>query len=275
MERIITVLHNPEKNQARKSVGDLTRWLKKKGYGVVTKLSDRRLPLSQFAIALGGDGTILRVSRRLAPLGIPILGINLGRLGFLVETDFKDLFPTLRKALRSKLKIEEHLMLRVSLLRRNKKIFGSLSLNDCYLHAGSSARVIDIETFLNGEFLAEYTGDGVIVSTPTGSTAYSMAASGPIVYPELPVILLTPICPHTLAQRPLLVSSKDKLELIIKNCPARQFIFLSIDGQEIIKVREGDRILVEAALRKMKLLVNPEKSYYQILRTKLRWGERY
>jgi len=147
-------------------------------------------------------------------------------------------------------------------------------VNDCYLHAGSSGRIIEIETSLNGTYLATYTGDGLIVSTPTGSTAYSLAASGPIVSPQLSVILLTPICPHTLAQRPLLVSCQDKIELKVKECPKEQGVVLALDGQEYVNVKKSERVAVELASKKLRLLVDAERNYYEILRTKLRWGER-
>lgn len=275
MSQKVAVLYNPEKVEAKKALPSLLRWLKKNWVRTVTGLSRAGLSQVEFAIVLGGDGTILRMARTLAPLGIPILGVNLGRLGFLAETDFKDLYPTLKKALQSQLKIEERMMLQASLFdRQQKRLFSSLALNDCYLHASTNPRVIEIEASLNGEYLATYTGDGLILSTPTGSTAYALAASGPIVSPELPVILITPICPHTLAQRPLLVSSRDRLELSVKASSANPVALFSVDGQASIKVRRGEKIFIEAAAQKLKLLINPKRSYYEILRTKLRWGER-
>lgn len=278
MQRKIAVLYNPEKPKARSTFLSLVSWLKKNRVQPITNLSNNKISECEFAIVLGGDGTILRVARALSPLGVPILGVNLGRLGFLAETDFKNLYPTLKKALNNELKVEERSMIHVSLFKNSrinsKPLVDSLALNDCYLHAGSIARIIEIDAYLNGDYLATYTGDGVIVSTPTGSTAYSLAASGPIVSPELPVILLTPICPHTLAQRPLLISNKGRLELIIKNCPMDQYIFFSLDGQENIKIKKDTRILVETAPQTVKLVVDPKRNYYKILRTKLRWGER-
>ena len=181
----------------------------------------------------------------------------------------------LTKALRSELGIEERVMVNVSGIRKNKQArFSALALNDCYFHAGPSSRITEIEDNVNGKYLATYTGDGIIVSTPTGSTAYSMAASGPIVSPNLPVMLITPICPHTLAQRPILVSSRDKIELTIVSGAQNRYVLLSIDGQENVKIQERERILVEAAPEKARLLVHPQSNYYEILRAKLRWGER-
>lgn len=273
MSNSVAVLYNPDKSEAKKASAFLIRWLKKEGIRVVTTLVRSKLETAQFAVVLGGDGTILRVSKFLGPIGIPILGVNLGRLGFLAETDPKNLYLSLKLALRGELKVEERLMMKVTLLRRGKTVFDSLAMNDCYLHTASSGRIIDIETSVNGQYLTNYTGDGLIVSTPTGSTAYSLAASGPIVSPELQVIVLTPICPHTLAQRPLILSNRDRVEMTVK-IKTESPILCFVDGQESIGVKNGDRIIVEAAPQKVKLMVNPKKSYFEILRTKLGWGER-
>jgi NAD+ kinase len=273
VEKRVAVLYNPEKPQARKAFVHLVGWFKKNKVGVITSLNHSSLAQSEFAVVLGGDGTILRVGKALAPLGVPILGVNLGRLGFLAETDLKHLYPTIKKALNSELESEERLVLKVSVFGKDKKkILTSLALNDCYLHAGSGARIVEIETFVNGGYLATYTGDGLIVSTPSGSTAYSLAASGPIVSPQLQVILVTPICPHTLAQRPLLISSGDRLEIVVKECGGDMLV--SVDGQQNVKIRKETRIFVEASPDRLRLLVKPRRSYYEILRTKLRWGER-
>ena len=271
MDRSVAVLYNPEKVQAKQAFRALTSWLKKQGIRVLTRPGDSRISEAEFAVVLGGDGTILSQARSLAPRGVPILGVNFGRLGFLAATEFKDLYPMVKKALNNGLQSEERLMLRVTVFGKGPKpVLASLALNDCYLHAGSSSRIVEVETRLNGKFLTTYKGDGVIVSTPSGSTAYSLAAQGPLVSPGLPVILITPICPHTLSQRPLLVSSLDELELVV-NDPSTALLF-SLDGQLNSKVRKGSRIHVVAAKERLKLLVNPDRNYYDILRTKMGWG---
>jgi NAD+ kinase len=272
--KTVAVFSNPDKPEAKKAFQAVVRWLGGRRVQVVASESPAKLAGAQFAVVLGGDGTILRVSRFLAPLGIPILGVNLGRLGFLAETDCKDLWPVLQKALDGELHVEERLMLDVSVVRGKKSIFHSLALNDCYLHAGSSARMLEIRTSLNSDFLAEYFGDGLIVSTPTGSTGYSLAASGPIVSPDLPIFLLTPICAHTLAQRPLLVTSRGRLEMAVQGIRKDHFASLSIDGQDTCRVRTGDVVRVESSEARTQLLIQPGRSYYEILRAKLRWGER-
>lgn len=275
MDKKVAVFCNPEKPESKQALKSVFAWFKKNRVKVITDLSSPQLSSSEFAVVLGGDGTILRIARQCAPLEIPILGVNLGRLGFLAETDCKNLFQTLKKALYSELKVQERLMLKIDLVKRKQKSKKSfIAVNDCYLHTSLSSRVIEIETYINHDYLAAYVGDGLIISTPTGSTAYSLAASGPIVSPELPVILVTPICPHTLTQRPLVISDKDCLELTVKTPDTDGYSLLSFDGQERIKIHHGDIIHIETAPQKLKLLVDPRKSYYEILRTKLKWGER-
>ncbi|OGR84445.1 MAG: hypothetical protein A2901_08445 [Elusimicrobia bacterium RIFCSPLOWO2_01_FULL_54_10] len=272
MTRRVVVFCNPDKAEAKRAFKSLSAWLKKKGVGIIPHLSDPLCSSADFAVALGGDGTILAAARALAPHRVPILGVNLGRLGFLAATEFKNLKSMVQSALKGDLKVEERLMLRVSVFGKGGKArFSTLAMNDCYLHAGSSSRIVEVETRLNGEFLTVYKGDGVIVSTPTGSTAYSMAAGGPIVSPGLGVLVVTPISPHTLSQRPLLVSDHGRLDLIVKRSPSS--MFFSVDGQVNAKLEQGARVEVRAAEKKLRILVNPKRSYFEILRAKLGWGK--
>lgn len=289
MARAVAVLYNPDKPEAKKTYDSLLRWLKQHDVHPLTQLSDPRMLSAEFAIVLGGDGTILRVARPLAPLGVPILGVNLGRLGFLADTAVGDLHRTIQKALKHELNLEERSMLKVQVYRKKKLVandpadrqsvplgkpaLSSLALNDCYLHSGATGRIVEFEAHLNDHYLATYNGDGLIIATPTGSTAYSLAASGPIVAPELPVMLITPICPHTLAQRPLVVSNADRLKIEVKTAGSQAHV--SVDGQENLRVKASDLITIEHAPHKLKLLVTPGKNYFHILRMKLGWGERW
>ena len=271
MSRRVVVYSNPDKPQAKRVFSVLAAWLKRRKVGVVRRLSDPLARTAEFAVTLGGDGTILAAARALAPHGVPMLGVNLGRLGFLAATEFKTLYSAVQKALDGRLAVEERLMLDVRVFGKGKKqTLSCLALNDCYLHAGSTSRITQVETSLNGEYLTTYKGDGVIVSTPTGSTAYSLAANGPILSPRLGVLLVTPICPHTLSQRPLVISDRSRLDLSVGR--TSQPMLLSIDGQINGKVGPGTRVEVRAAERKLRLLVDPKRSYFGILRRKLGWG---
>ncbi len=272
MNKSVVLYHHPDKPEARKAFLGLKSWLKGKKAGVLTNINDPRCASADFAVVLGGDGTILAAARALAPHGVPILGVNMGRLGFLAGTEVKNLHRMVLLALEGKLKIQERLMLKVTVYGLGKKILhSSLAMNDCYLHAGSSSRIVEVDTKLNGEFVTTYKGDGVIIATPTGSTAYSLAAAGPIVSPDLEVLLVTPICPHTLSQRPLVVSSRGRLELIIRRSSSP--MLFSLDGQVNRELKVGARIEIQTADKKLRLLTDPNSGYFEILRTKLNWGK--
>lgn len=275
MAKQVAVFCNFDKPETRATRKAVLAWLRKNRVEAVQHLSSPNLKSCEFAVVLGGDGTMLQFAKALAPAGVPILGVNLGRLGFLAENSPKNLENALKKALDSKLEIEERLMLKISIYKDSRaKAYKSLyALNDCYLHASSTNRIAEIEASLNGRYLTTYNGDGLIIATPTGSTAYSLAASGPIVSPRLPVLLITPICPHTLAQRPLLISQEDQLEMKLSASGRAQNVFLSADGQQSIKLSKSDRVSVENAPVRAKFLVQPGRNYYDILRAKLKWGD--
>ncbi len=273
--RRVAVLCNFDKPEAKSAHQTVVRCLNKNHVRVIEDGANSSFDSCEFAVALGGDGTMLRAARTMTPLGVPVLGVNLGRLGFLAEISPKNLEATLKKALNNDFEIEERSLLQVSIFSgsSSKARHTFLALNDCYLHASSTSRIVEIETFLNDRYLATYTGDGLIVATPTGSTAYSLAASGPIVSPRLPVMLLTPICPHTLAQRPLVISAEDRLELRLCASGRGRDVSLSADGQRSVKLGKRDRVIIESAALKAKFLVQPGRNYYEILRNKLKWGE--
>jgi NAD+ kinase len=194
-------------------------------------------------------------------------------LGFLAETDPKEIFPFLEEVLRGNFRIEERMMLEVT-VKSGKNATRELALNDCTIRSGNNGRVISITAKVNDEFLANYLGDGLIVATPTGSTAYSLAASGPIVHPHLSLFILTPICPHTLAQRPLIISTNHRLELSVIPKSLLEKPIISIDGQINLPIKKDDIISICCFNKPLKLIVNPKRKYFQVLRAKLKWGER-
>lgn len=236
------------------------------------------LRLADIAIALGGDGTMLRASRLLAPHSIPLLGINSGGLGFLSGTDEADFKADVDRILEGKFFLEERSMIEAEVWRGGKKLFGpNIALNDAVIRCGDQARAISLRARSGERWVADYFGDGVIISTPTGSTAYALAASGPIVDPGLNVTLITPICPHTLTQRPLIVPSTEKLTIKLTTRRPNETaprVLLSLDGQVGCSLKVGDEVRISRYARPFKLLLNPKRSYYEVLRRKLRWGER-
>lgn len=239
---------------------------------------DEHLRMADIAVALGGDGTMLRAARLLAPHSIPLLGINSGGLGFLSGTDAADFSRDCGAILAGKFAIEERSMITVETLRDGKRIFGpNIALNDCVIRCGDQARAISLRTSSSGRWVADYFGDGLIVSTPTGSTAYALAASGPIVDPGLDVLLVAPICPHTLTQRPLIIPAQEPMAIRLTtrrpNEPSPRAL-MSLDGQLGCALKVGDEVRITRFDRPFKLLINPKRSYYEVLRRKLHWGER-
>lgn len=223
-------------------------------------------------IVLGGDGTMLGVARLVAGRDIPILGINLGGLGFITEVNRDEIFSAVEKALSGEYKVEERIMLSAHVSRSGESFPDFTVLNDVVVNKGALARMTDLETFVNGAYVTTFKADGLIISSPTGSTAYSLAAGGPILYPTLNSIILTPICPHTLTNRPIVLPDTVVIEVILKS--DSEDVFLTLDGQKGFPLQKGDVIEVRKAECTTKLLVAPDRDYFKTLRTKLKWGER-
>ncbi|MBP1721465.1 MAG: inorganic polyphosphate kinase [Deltaproteobacteria bacterium] len=223
-------------------------------------------------IVLGGDGTLLSVARLSRVESIPVLGINLGGLGFLTEISKEETFPVLEKIIAGDFETEQRLMLKATILRQGEIIGESTVLNDIVINKGVLARIIDMETYIDGTYLTTFKADGLILATPTGSTAYSLAAGGPIVYPSLNSIIVNPICPHTITNRPLVVHDTATVKIILKT--ANQNVHITLDGQVGMPLQEGDVVEAHKAPGHIQLIRSPYKTYFELLRTKLRWGER-
>ena len=267
MKKILLV-YNSKKREAVNTLKLLQTWLKDKKVSVSSVTSDSKtLPKADICIALGGDGTIIRVAKKIAPYGVPVMGKNLGSLGFLAETDPQEMREALEKVLKGDYKIEKRLLLEVEV--KGKKY---IAVNDCTVREALASRIVLLKVNVDNVPLTEYLGDGLIISTPTGSTAYSLAAGGPIVNPKLPVFIITPICPHTLSQRPIILSSASKITVEVPAYKSNKNINLSIDGQENIKISSGQSITIKKSKYEMKLITHPDKSYFNILRSKLNWG---
>ena len=222
------------------------------------------------ALVLGGDGTLLAAARLLEEVDIPILGINLGSMGFLTEVSLEDIYINLEKVIEGDFFIEERMRLKAGLMRGGDLIAEFMVLNDVVINKGALARIIDMETLVDGESVTTFNADGLIISTPTGSTAYSLAAGGPIVEPNLDIIIISPICPHTLTNRPLVVSGGSEVEVVLVSDSGR--VYLTLDGQEGLGLEEGDRIRIKASERRVRLIRTGHKSFFEVLRTKLHWG---
>lgn len=279
----IGIIAKTDKPQAIDVSRELVEWLKNKGsepvideaLAALLKISgcsrEEVASKSDMLLVLGGDGTILAAARFAGATGIPILGVNLGSLGFLTEITIEELYPAMEKVLKGEYETEERVMLSAGIIRDNEEIAKYTVLNDVFVSRGSTARIIDLETRINGDYVTTYKADGLIVSTPTGSTAYSLSAGGPIIYPSLHAFALTPICPHTLTQRPIIVSDDSVITISILS---KEDILITHDGIAGPALHYGDVVEVKKADAVIHLIKSPYRNYYEVLRTKLKWGER-
>jgi len=261
--------------------GELHDWLIKRqcrvkvDIGLANAVKGDCLPLSEMTdvvelmVVLGGDGTLLHVARQMIDSNIPILGINLGRLGFLTETPIGSMFDAVAEVLDGNLKTKHHFTLHAETWRGNEKLNTGSAINDVVLQRRAHPRMIGFEMFSRDQLVFRMRGDGLVLATPAGSTAYSLSAGGPIVHPEVDAISVVPVCPHTLSNRPIVVPANDiiQLRLIESPLPAS----LNLDGQEHMAVNEGDRVMVRKG-GSISLVYLPERHYYQVLKSKLNWA---
>lgn len=226
-------------------------------------------------LVLGGDGTLLSMADCIAEAGsgIPILGVNFGSLGFLTEVTLPELYPSLEAVLTCRAHVEERMMLR-STTTRGGRVFGQqIALNDAVLTKTARSRMIDLSVSVGGDFVTRVKADGLIIATPTGSTAYNLAAGGPIVQPNVDALVLTPIAPHTLTNRPIVIPSTSVVR-VQPNMEERDEVFVTFDGQAGHQLQAGDEIIVRRADAPLRLVRPSTRSYFEVLRTKLKWGER-
>jgi NAD+ kinase len=296
----IGIIANLTKDGATQIVAEVFGWLQSRGiHPLITKdcaaavwtdsepahtgsyrLMDREelVHRADGLVVFGGDGTLLNVARLPGAESVPILPVNLGSLGFLTEVTLDELYPALTKVLEGDFQLDERMMLRVKLHkeegeeRRGEACLAptSVALNDAVISKGPFSRIISLESYIDGEHVATYSADGLIVSTPSGSTAYSLSAGGPIVHPSLSAFILTPICPHTLTVRPHIVSAESRVSIVVRSVHCN--IMLTIDGQEAFNLHPDSVVEIEKASETIKLIKSRKRSYYEVLKTKLKWG---
>ncbi len=283
--KIVGIFSKPGSQAATELVPELLRWLKQRGIearldndtaryaGMLVGLDRAHVPEGcGLCVVLGGDGTLLSAARAVGNRGIPILAVNLGGLGFLTSIPMEDLFPQLELALAGGQECTRRKMLRVSLVREQSVVAQYHALNDVVIAKSTIARIVDLEAWAGECFLCEYKADGLIISTPTGSTAYSLSAGGPIVYPTVNAICLTPISPHTLTNRPLIVPSDMTIRIVSR--AKDEEAYLTVDGQVGSPLESGDAVECSIAPFDVLLIRTPDKTFFDVLRQKLKWGER-
>jgi NAD+ kinase len=226
----------------------------------------------ELLIVLGGDGTLLSAARALGNHHVPILAVNLGGLGFLTSVTLDEMYPALEQVLAGKHRTSERMMLDAEIVRDGKVTERQCALNDAVANKAAIARMLDFDVYVNEDSVGRYRADGLVVATPTGSTAYSLAAGGPIIDPDLDAFVITPICPHMLTNRPLVVPGSARIGLDFT--PANEPVYITLDGQIGFQLKPQDRVTITQSRSRVALVRPPSKSYFEVLRNKLKWGER-
>ncbi len=268
--------------QARKKADEFELWLIQKNIEVIRRESSPPgihsmtnnksvAPRDLFCVfVLGGDGTFLSAVRWVADRSIPVLGVKFGKIGFLAETAAASLFPAAENILKNDFTIHRRRRLDVQVMRGDKELISETVLNDIVINRGALARLASIVTYINGDYLTTFKADGLIVATPTGSTAYSLAAGGPVIHPEVPGIIISPICPFTLTNRPLIVP--ESIEIKLKLEKGASDIMLTFDGQEGLDITDKDTIFIRKSSHPLNMITLPGRHYFNVLKTKLRWS---
>ena len=285
----IGIVLKPHQPDALRTICDLTIWLAQKGIELVggpeverervehetgcsvPELEGDKLAESvDLILVLGGDGTMISTARMIGDHEVPVLGVNYGGLGYLAEFRIEELYTALESILSNNYRLDKRVMLRIDLQRGDQPVTSSRVLNDVVINKSALARIIEIEAYLNQQFVNSFRADGLIVSTPTGSTAYNLSAGGPVIFPSMNAIVITPICPFTLSNRPIVVPDDAAIELRLKT--DQEEVALTLDGQVGVPLKVDDRVMICKSLTTFNLIQPSNRNYFDVLRDKLRWG---
>ena len=282
--KAVGIISKPRSDHAATLIPELCAWLKQHDVNVLldgesaayasgtTGLSREKVANgSQLLVVLGGDGTLLSAARAAIGRDIPLFAVNLGGLGFLTAIKVEELYPQLERALHGEYDVVARRMLHAELWRAGRCIAKHEALNDMVLTKSEIARMIDLEVYVDGNFMCVYKADGLIVATPTGSTAYSLSAGGPIMIPAVPALTITPICPHMLTNRPVIVPEETEIQVIVRGTAPT---YLTIDGQVGEQLESGDQIMCRRSEHTVRLVRPPDQLFFDVLREKLKWGDR-
>lgn len=287
--RRVGIIVKPHQPEALQTVCGAIKWLAQRGIALAgtpdlerdriehqTGCAVESYPPDQLAanvdlmIVLGGDGTMIATARMLGDCEVPVLGVNYGGLGYLAEFRIEELYTALESILAGNYRVDTRVMLAVELVRGAEEVTRNRVLNDVVINKSALARIIEIEAYLNGQFVNSFRADGLIVSTPTGSTAYNLSAGGPVIYPSMNAVVITPICPFTLSNRPIVVPDDAEIELFLKT--EEEDVALTLDGQVGFPLQCRDRVRIKKSKATFKLVQPMNRNYFEVLRDKLRWG---
>jgi NAD+ kinase len=285
----IGIVLKPHQPEALKTICELVEWLATRNINLVggpeiererieheTGCAIEEIATGKLAeevdlmLVLGGDGTMIATARMIGDQEVPVLGINYGGLGYLAEFRIEELYTALESILSGNFRLDKRVMLAVELRRDDMVLTTNRILNDVVINKSALARIIEIEAFFNGQFVNSFRADGLIVSTPTGSTAYNLSAGGPVIFPSMNAVVITPICPFTLSNRPIVVPDDAEIQLLLKT--DHEDVALTLDGQVGFPLKVGDRVLIRKSRTTFNLIQPSNRNYFDVLRDKLRWG---
>src|SRR3989454_1777908 len=264
----VVIVTKPNKAEVLRVAGELIEWFKSKN--IDATLNPEAAGTADLAVVVGGDGTLLAAARLLGDRQIPILAINYGGLGFLTEVTLQEMYPTLERLLQGHFITEERMMMDITLTRTGKPASSYRALNDVVINKGALSRIIDLEVHVDGQYVSRFRADGLIVATPTGSTAYNLSAGGPIIFSSMSAMVVTPICSHTLTNRPLLLPPSVRIEITLRS--SQEDAYVTVDGQVGLPLQTDDQVKVEKSKVAVKLVAPSGKNYFDLLRGKLKWG---
>lgn len=266
--RTVVIVTKPKRPEVARVAAELIEWFKTKNIAAST--DPETAGEADLAVVVGGDGTLLAAARLLGDRQIPILAINQGGLGFLTEVTMDQLYPALERLLEGHFVTERRMMMDIAVAHAGKKVAAYRALNDVVINKGTLSRIIELEVRVDGQYVSRFRSDGLIVATPTGSTAYNLSAGGPIIFPSMSAMVVTPICSHTLTNRPIVLPPGVKIEITLRS--SQDEVYVTVDGQVGLKLEMDDHLVIEKSDVAVKLVAPTDKNYFDVLRGKLKWG---
>jgi len=264
----VVIVTKPKQPDVAQVASRIVDWFSAKG--IRASLDPKSAPQADLCVVVGGDGTLLAAARLMAEHQAPILAINHGGLGFLTEVTLDELYPALEHVLAGRFVIHDRMMMKASVRRGSAEVAIYHALNDVVINKGTLARIIELEASVDGHYVTRFRSDGLILATPTGSTAYNLSAGGPIIFPNMNAIVMTPICSHTLTNRPIVLPPEVYIEITLRSTIDE--VYVTVDGQVGLKLELDDHLTIEKSDRVVQLIAPPGKDYFDVLRGKLKWG---